>query len=130
MPLRASDVTRLWRHRLASGRPADGAFVFGDEAGCALTPNGRPRHAFIRAIRTAGIAEPLPKIHDLRHAYASAMLRASIRMHALADLMGHSGPALILARYGHAYRDEVAGAGIALERFVAGRIGDSRADAG
>jgi integrase len=109
------------RHRLATGRPTDGSLVFADEHGRALTPNGRPRHAFRRAVRDAGVTPPLPKVHDLRHAYASAMLRAGISMHALADLMGHSGPALIMARYGHAYRDELADAGAALERFVSTR---------
>lgn len=129
VPLRPSDVARLRRHRLATGRPPDGALVFSDEHGRALTPNGRARHAFTRAVRAAGLAEPLPKTHDLRHAYASAMLRAGLSMHALADLLGHSGPALVMARYGHAYRDEVSGAGLALERFVAERAGATKAGA-
>lgn len=121
VPLRPSDVARLRVHRVATGRPADGVLVFADEDRRVLTPNGRPRHAFLRAVRDAGLAPPVPKLHDLRHAYASAMLRAGISMHALADLLGHSGPALVMARYGHAYRDELLGAGEALERFVGTR---------
>jgi len=110
----------LRRHRLATSRPADGALVFADERGEALAPNGRPRHAFQRAVRRAGLAEPLPKLHDLRHAYASALLAAGLTVHAVAELLGHSSPALVMARYGHAYADEKATSAMALERLVAG----------
>jgi integrase len=113
VPLRPTDAAMLRRHRLATSRPADGAFVFADERGEALPPNGRPRHGFQRAVRRAGLAEPLPKLHDLRHAYASALLAAG--------LIGHSSPALVMARYGHVYADEKATSAMALERLVAGR---------
>jgi integrase len=95
--------------------------VFADERGEALTPNGRPRHAFRRAAQRAGLAEPLPKLHDLRHAYASALLAAGLTVHAVAELLGHSSPALVMARYGHAYADEKAASAMALERLVAAR---------
>jgi integrase len=71
------------------GRPGDGELVFADERGRALTPNGRPRHAFTRAVRAAGLGEPAPKLHDLRHAYASALLAAGLTVHAVAELLGH-----------------------------------------
>jgi integrase len=116
VPVRPSDVALLKRHRLASGRPRDGELVFADERGRALTPNGRPRHAFTRAVREAGIADP-PKLHDLRHAYATALLAAGLTVHAVAELLGHSSPALVMARYGHAYAAEKAGSALALERF-------------
>ena len=109
------------RHRLATSRPRDGALVFADERGKALTPNGRPRHAFRRATQRAGLAEPLPTLHDLRHAYASALLAAGLTVHAVAELLGHSSPALVMARYGHAYADEKAASAMALERLVAAR---------
>jgi integrase len=92
-----------------------------DERGEALPPNGRPRHAFRRAARAAGLGEPQPKLHDLRHAYASALLAAGLTVHAVAELLGHSSPALVTARYGHAYADEVAASALALERLVAAR---------
>jgi integrase len=119
VPLRPTDVAALRRHRLATGRPRDGELVFADEAGDPLTPNGRPRHAFIRAVRAARVGEPAPKLHDLRHAYATALLAAGLTVHAVADLLGHSSPALVMARYGHAYAAEKAGAAMALERFCA-----------
>lgn len=121
VPVRPSDVALLKRHRLASGRPRDGELVFADERGRALTPNGRPRHAFTRAVREAGIVDP-PKLHDLRHAYATALLAAGLTVHAVAELLGHSSPALVMARYGHAYAAEKAGSAMALERFCRGGI--------
>jgi|LNFM01.1.fsa_nt_gb integrase len=121
VPVRPSDVALLKRHRLASGRPGDGDLVFADERGRALTPNGRPRHAFTRAVRAAGIVDP-PKLHDLRHAYATALLAAGLTVHAVAELLGHSSPALVMARYGHAYAAEKAGSAMALERFCGGGI--------
>ena len=119
VPVRPSDVAVLKRHRLASGRPRDGDLVFADERGRALTPNGRPRHAFTRVVRAAGLADP-PKLHDLRHAYATALLAAGLTVHAVAELLGHSSPALVMARYGHAYAAEKAGSAMALERFCRG----------
>jgi hypothetical protein len=42
VPLASEDVARLRRHRLASGRPPDGALVFGNEEG---EPHTRSRPA-------------------------------------------------------------------------------------
>lgn len=38
------------------------------------------------------MGEPAPKLHDLRHAYATAPLAAGLTVHALAELLGHSPP--------------------------------------
>ena len=122
VPVRPSDVAWLKRHRLASGRPRDGELVLADERGRAVTPNGRPRHGFTRAVRAAGLGDPPPKLHDLRHAYATALLAAGLTVHAVAELRGHSSPALVMARYGHAYAAERAASAMALERFCRGTI--------
>ena len=95
--------------------------MFADERGGALPASGRPRHAFKRAARGAGLSERLPKLHDLRHAYASALLAPGLTVHAVAGLLGHSSPALVMARYAHAYADEKAASAMALERLVAAR---------
>ncbi len=118
VPLRQDDVTRLRQHRMASGRPDDGELVFPDPLGRPLTPNGQPRYAFRRACHDAGILEPLPKLHDLRHAYASALLAAGLTVHAVAELLGHASPALVMDRYGHAYAEEKAGAASALDSLI------------
>ena len=121
MPLRPSDVAMLRRHRLATSRPPrrrpgvrrrEGTGPHAERPAAARLP---------RAAQRAGLGEPLPKLHDLRHAYASALLAAGLTVHAVAELLGHSSPALVMARYGHAYADEKAASAMALERLVAAR---------
>ena len=108
------------RHRLATGRPRNGALVFGNEHGEPLSPLPAER-AFKRAAKTAKVAEPLPRFHDARHAFASHTLAAGLSAHAVAALLRHTDAALVWKRYGHALPDEVAGAGAALTAFRAAR---------
>jgi integrase len=56
-------------------------------------------------------------VHDLRHAAATHWLAAGLTPHAVARLLGHADPTLVLRRYGHALPDELARAGVALESF-------------
>lgn len=113
IPLAPEDIARLRRHRLASGRPRDGALVFGNQDDEALSPLPTER-AFKRAAKAARIAEPLPRFHDSRHAFASHALAAGLSAHAVAALLGHTDAALVWKRYGHALPDEVAEAGAKL----------------
>jgi integrase len=117
VPLPASTAALMRRHRLATGRPADGALVFSGERGRPIPPNGAPREAWRRMLVAAKIAEPLPRFHDLRHTYATQALAAGVGVHAVANLLGHSTAALVLARYGHALPGEVAAAAGALEAW-------------
>ncbi|MCC6830841.1 MAG: hypothetical protein IT200_05790 [Thermoleophilia bacterium] len=41
----------------------------------------------------------------------------------MADLLGHASPHLVMARYGHAYREEVRSAAARLEGFMASQTG-------
>jgi integrase len=143
VPLAPEDVVRLRRHRLATGRPPEGVLVFGGPEGEALSPV--PAHRafrracfrarvytegasaelrakatygeFKQACREAGVQQPLPRVHDLRHAYATHALAAGLSSHAVAALLGHTDAGLVLRRYGHALPDEVAGAGAALSAW-------------
>jgi integrase len=140
VPLTPEDVARLRKHRLASGRPPDGAFVFANADGEPLSPVPAYR-AWKRACRSAIVApamehleearvagsaaaiaeaeaalkaarsESLPRPHDTRHAYATHLLALGMTAHAVADLMGHEDAALVTRRYGHALPDELASAG-------------------
>lgn len=140
VPLAGEDVARLRRHRLATGRPDDGALVFAGPEGEPLSPVPAYR-AWKRACRAVCVApakaaleqaqklgdrravtqaeqelerartEPLPRPHDARHAYASHMLALGLTAHAVAELMGHADAALVTRRYGHALPDELARAG-------------------
>lgn len=120
VPLPPEDVARLRRHRLARGRPADGALVFAGPGGEGLSPVPAYR-AFKRAAERAGTAAPLPRPHDCRHAFATHALAAGVGAHAVAALLGHADAGLVLRRYGHALPDEVAGAGAALSAWRAAR---------
>lgn len=116
VPLPSEDVARLRRHRLACGRPEDGELVFSGRDGEALSPV--PAHrAFRRACAAAHIAEPRPRLHDCRHAFASHALAAGLTAHAVAALLGHADAGLVLRRYGHALPDELAGAGETLSAW-------------
>ena len=107
VPLAPEDVARLRRYRLASGRPEDGALVFSGPDGEAVSPVPATR-AFKRSANRAGIALPLPRFHDTRHAFASHALAAGLTAHAVAALLGHTDAGLVLRRYGHALPDELA----------------------
>ncbi len=56
------------------------------------------RRLFHEAVRKAGF-ERL-RLHDLRHAFASSLVRAGVPIPTVADLLGHSTPELTLTRYG------------------------------
>lgn len=141
VPLSADDVAGMRRHLLASGRPPYGSLVFTLEG---ETPSPVPAYrgfrraafragvllddapaelralsfaAFQRRCRELEIAEPLPRFHDTRHAYATHALAAGLSAHAVARLLGHSDAGLVWRRYGHALPDELAGAAKALAEW-------------
>jgi integrase len=120
VPLAPEDVARLRRHRLATGRPPDGELVFAGKDGTQLSPVPAYR-AFKRAALRAGLGEPLPRLHDCRHAFATHLLAAGLSAHAVAALLGHADAGLVLRRYGHALPEEVARAGTVLSAWRAAR---------
>lgn len=71
---------------------------------CAPTrpPPEDPRPPWERARVAAGLDEPLPTIHSLRHTAATWWLAAGLAPHAAADLLGHVDPGLVIRLYGHA----------------------------
>ena len=140
VPLPSSELPALRRHRLATRRPADGDLVLADERGNPLGWGGRLRLAWGRttlaalgACSTCGARHgdwtdddecahelaALPTPHDLRHTYASDMLRTGRTPRAVADLLGHADASLVLRRYTHVLPDELSDAA---ERLDAWRI--------
>ena len=116
MPLASTLVATMRRHRLATGRPADGEIVFATAIGEPLEPKNPPRRLLARAWRDAGLAAPGPRWHDLRHTYATWQLAAGLNDYAVAQLLGDSVE-MVQRRYGHALPDDVASAGERLEAF-------------
>ena len=52
-------------------------------------------------------------------------MAAGLTVHAVAQLLGHSSPQLVMARYGHAYRSEVFSAAERLDALMAERGNDT-----
>ena len=104
LPLQVIQVLR--RHRrhameaaLASGRPwQEDGLVF-------CRPDGQPLHhrrvleAFRRLCSRAGVENI--GLHGLRHLHASALLEAGLGAPQVARRLGHAGPGVTLAVYGH-----------------------------
>lgn len=116
VPMSADVVKALRAHRLATGRPADGALVWSQSDGRPLGAQGKVRSAWRRVRKAADLAEM--RFHDLRHTYATHQLASGTTIHAVAKLLGHADAALVLRRYGHAMPDEIASSA---ERLAAWR---------
>ena len=71
----------------------------------------------------AGLSEPLPTIHSLRHTAAAWWLASGLTVHAVAELLGHADPTLVIKLYGHALPSERSTAGERLEAFLAAAAG-------
>ena len=114
VPLGPQILSRMLRHRLVLGRPREASLVF----------PARPAHAWPRVRRSAKLADPQPRFHDLRH--ATFWLAAGLRSRAVAELLGHRNAGLVDRLYGHALPDEVASARTVLEAWLAARRGAQR----
>jgi integrase len=111
---------RVSEHRLAGGHPPDGAFVFADRKGDPLCAMNVAYRDWRRAIDLASIPEPRPRLHDARHYWTVAMLRAGLPAQVVARLGGWSSVKLVLDTYGrHAYPAEFTGTGAALDAYLA-----------
>jgi integrase len=118
----APDTVRVMRaHRMATGRPADGALVWAQIDGRPVPPQGKAQSAWRRVREAAGVDDL--RFHELRHVFGTHCLASGTGLHATAALMGHSDPGLLLRRYGHAMPDEVASAPARLEAFRAKQLG-------
>jgi integrase len=68
-------------------------------------PDGRPLHPdniadwFEQHTRAAGL--PRIRLHDVRHSYATAALKAGISARVISERLGHASVAFTLQTYGH-----------------------------
>lgn len=99
----------LERHRaiqagekLAASRWDDPRLVFPNQRGGVHLRNS-VRTVFKRHLREAGL--PDIRFHDLRHTAATLALRAGVDVATLAQILGHSDPAITLRRYSHVLSD-------------------------
>jgi integrase len=123
VPIEPEAVQVMRQHRLATGRPADGALVWAREDGRPLGAGGKLRDTWERVRKAAGIEDL--GLHDLRHTYATHLLASGVSVHAVAALLGHADAGLVLRRYGHALPAELASSGERLATWRAAQRGQS-----
>jgi site-specific recombinase XerD len=57
------------------------------------------------ALNAADLDEPHPRIHDLRHSYASRLLGAGVPIHVVQRLLGHESIQTTVDTYSHLMPD-------------------------
>lgn len=75
-----------------------------------------PRTPWERVRKAVGA--PAPTIHSMRHSAATWWLASGLTVHAVADLLGHADPTLVIKRYGHALPAERDTAGERMEEYL------------
>jgi integrase len=119
---RTREVLRaLWvRERAAGQEPA--GLIWRSPSGDPLTPQ-RLREIFVATAQAAGL--PRLRFHDLRHTTATLCLQAGVPLRVVAELLGHTNPAMTAAVYTHVPSALVEAAVQALDGLVAaaGRAG-------
>lgn len=74
--------------------------VFSTPAGEPMDYHNVRKRVWVPAVTASGIAEPLPRIHDLRHSAATYLGGNGMPPHELRDVLGH-GDLRTLSRYLH-----------------------------
>ncbi|MCZ7526590.1 MAG: tyrosine-type recombinase/integrase [Acidimicrobiia bacterium] len=73
-------------------------------------------HAFVRIARKAGLAGV--RLHDLRHAYATALLEGGVHPGVASAVLGHASPAFTMSAYQHVMDHQADRAAAALETVL------------
>lgn len=102
------DVMRaLKKHRLAQNEERlafDGSYEDDDLIFC--KPDGTPinpdklSHDFAELVKRQS-SFPKVRFHDLRHSFATQMLRAGVHFKVVSEMLGHASVAITLDRYSH-----------------------------
>lgn len=89
-------------HLAAFPAASDGLVFTGPEGGPLHRSNFRLR-VWGPALRAAEIADPRPRVHDLRHTAAALAIAAGGHPKEIQALLGHSSITVTLDRYGHLF---------------------------
>lgn len=76
-------------------------------------------HAFARLARQAGLPAGV-RLHDLRHAYATELLRAGVHPKVVSEALGHASPAFTMTVYQHVLPSMGEQAAAAIEAALGG----------
>lgn len=90
-------------------------FVFTDEVGHRLSPN-TVYHNYKRLVASIGL--PDARLHDLRHSYAVASLRAGDDIKTVQSNLGHHTAAFTLDVYGHVTEEMKRASAERMEKFI------------
>lgn len=74
--------------------------VFTGETGKPIQHTNFHARKWVRACEDAGVVNPRPTIHDLRHYMASTLLAAGVPIHAISRRLGHNDIAVTVNTYG------------------------------
>ena len=121
----ASVVKLLKRHRALQSATRlkagplwqDHGFVFCNEVGDHLSPS-TVYHDYKRIVASIGL--PAARLHDLRHSYAVASLRAGDDIKTVQGNLGHHAAAFTLDVYGHVTEEMRQASAARMENFIKG----------
>jgi integrase len=99
IPLPANVLPILSEH-IRQYPPNDDGVLFTTTHGNPIRQDVYSDAIFKPAVRRAGLADTTTS-HDLRHTFASVLLRRGVPVNIVARFMGHSTAALVLSTYGH-----------------------------
>jgi integrase len=111
--LRAHQDRQEFERRILGADYAGYGLVFCSHLGTSLV-HRNVTHAFKRALAAAGLPATI-RLYDLRHANATAMLKAGVHPKTAAERLGHSSTTLFLDTYSHMLEE--------LDEDAAARIG-------
>ena len=96
----APTLSRLLKaHRMASAHKDGRDFVFCTATGAPHTASNVTSRGLHHAVTEAKIPAPRPRLHDLRHTYASALIGEGADIVFVSGQLGHANPAITLAIY-------------------------------
>lgn len=105
------------RLKLGPGYDSAADLIFCDPSGAPIAPY-KVSHRFHDLAASAGLA-PL-RFHDLRHSFATCLLRAGVHVKLVSEALGHSGTQLTLDTYSHAQPDLQVEAANLIDSFLVG----------
>jgi integrase len=101
-------ATMLREHRLRSPFSKDGDFVFATRTGTPFSQRNVTKRGLEKAADAAGLNRPGQRLHshDLRHTFASILIREGADVVFVARQLGHANPAITLRVYAHLFDSE------------------------
>lgn len=100
----------------------DSSYVFSSQVGTPLIRENL-RRAFLRIVARAGLEGV--RFHDLRHTYATLLLRQNVHPKVVSERLGHSSVALTLDLYSHVLPSLEEEAALTLEGIIGQQNGNS-----